>query len=570
MTIRKLAAMLTLLAMVAALMPLTASVALGTGGNNPPDACYEQVEEHDWIRYFVQKRAYPDGNVSGSVGDAYWIAADRVVSRNPLTINPLGTHAEARIVDVSRFNVSGGGVYGPNVPDGDYIYRLKDTEYASGVNAPVGIGWIDLGPNGNFVNGEQIDCEITDPTFDVTPESLVCNPQTGEIEGQNDGAITFHSFANGSWDAIDQTGLSAGFYGPFWATSDPGYIFASTGTDTFSTGEVEVKAVGDEEPCDELVTAVEPGQEQSQECGVEGTLTIPDTEGVQYLLDGEPIAAGDHTGPISGTLTAEAKDGYELTNPDFSVEVDIAAAEECPTVVTPVDPELVEASECGVPDRLIVPETGGVEYLLNGEDVSGQTLEGPLSGTIVAQPKAGHVFDGEQTVEYQFDLAGPEACPIAPFCLDINTATLDELIQVNGLDATLAQAVIDGRPYESIDHMVEVVKGIGPVSVLPMMEPDSETGAFISDDCLTVEKPPTTPTTEPTTPTTEPPTSTTEPEPTTTTVPETTTTEPEEETPSTLPFTGDSTGSLAGVALIALVTGLGLVALSRKREVTLD
>ena len=67
----------------------------------------------------------------------------------------------------------------------------------------------------------------------------------------------------------------------------------------------------------------------SGECGVEGSYAIPSTAGVQYLLDGEPIAAGTYDGPASGTVTATALEGYRLSTTTWSYELDLAAADTC-------------------------------------------------------------------------------------------------------------------------------------------------------------------------------------------------------------------------------------------------
>lgn len=87
-------------------------------------------------------------------------------------------------------------------------------------------------------------------------------------------------------------------------------------------------------PAPTEVTAVAPQVDQADECETNGTLTIPDTAGVQYLLDGEPVAAGTHSGPLSGTITAEAVGDAVLTNEDFMVEVELTEALPCEVLPT--------------------------------------------------------------------------------------------------------------------------------------------------------------------------------------------------------------------------------------------
>ena len=101
-----------------------------------------------------------------------------------------------------------------------------------------------------------------------------------------------------------------------------------TQNSSFGLGSTPPDCGDDDDPVDEPVTAVDPGVAQSAECEVEGELTVPDTTGVQYLLDGV-VVSGTVAGPIDDTLTAVALEGYELTNPEWSFDVDIAVAEEC-------------------------------------------------------------------------------------------------------------------------------------------------------------------------------------------------------------------------------------------------
>jgi LPXTG-motif cell wall-anchored protein len=83
------------------------------------------------------------------------------------------------------------------------------------------------------------------------------------------------------------------------------------------------------------VTPVDPTVVLSTVCEVEGTFTIPDTTGISYLLDGKPLAAGSFPGPKTGTLTARALTGNQLSDPEWSVSLSLAAATTCPASVLP-------------------------------------------------------------------------------------------------------------------------------------------------------------------------------------------------------------------------------------------
>lgn len=189
------------------------------------------------------------------------------------------------------------------------------------------------------------------------------------------------------------------------------------------------------EPPITLVTAVAATVVQSTECEVEGTYTIPVTTGVQYLLDGVAIAAGEYDGPVEGVITAEALTGYELANPDFSFMLDVDPAEECDTPshrVTAVDPTVVQSTRCDVEGSYTIPATEGVQYLLDDAAIAAGTYSGPKSGEITAEALQGYKLTNPD-FSFALNVAPAADCPPPPpptvdLCsnLDGNQATVPE------------------------------------------------------------------------------------------------------------------------------------------------
>jgi LPXTG-motif cell wall-anchored protein len=145
--------------------------------------------------------------------------------------------------------------------------------------------------------------------------------------------------------------------------------------------------------CTVIVTIVDPTITTAQECGVASTFTIPETAGVTYLLDGEPIAPGTYSTPTNATITAQAQQGYALSNSEWSFTVNLPATIPCPTVVTPVDPTIDPSAQCGVEGTYTIASTEGIDYLLDGTVVEAGTYDGPASGTVTARAQEGFTLD---------------------------------------------------------------------------------------------------------------------------------------------------------------------------------
>lgn len=122
-----------------------------------------EAETHKWARFTIQKSVWATGapyNGGQGFGAAYYVGTNSsvFVSNDPLIVDlkALG-HAEGPLGDgVRRVGI---GVADANATrfdaswrysaTGTYYYRLIDTEIVDQVNEPEGVGWIDLGGNGD-------------------------------------------------------------------------------------------------------------------------------------------------------------------------------------------------------------------------------------------------------------------------------------------------------------------------------------------------------------------------------------------------------------------------------------
>ncbi len=147
----------------------------------------------------------------------------------------------------------------------------------------------------------------------------------------------------------------------------------------------------------------------AEACGVDSTLTIPASDVADYFLNGEPVT-GTVTGPVSGTVTAEAKDGFVLTG-TTSWPVDLPATRACEEV-TPTAPEITQSSACDVPGSFTVVATTGVRYEFNGSPIEAGTVTGRASGTLVAIAEAGYTLTG--TTEWTIAVAAFAPCEETP------------------------------------------------------------------------------------------------------------------------------------------------------------
>jgi len=230
------------------------------------------------------------------------------------------------------------------------------------------------------LGASSLECLVTAPT--LTPLGATCS---------TNGSLHLPAVDHLVWVVDGHEGVTGPLdLGPgthtVTAQTVGGYSFDGEST-VHRYGEIVVGAATGN--CPVFVQAVEPSVSLSGGCGLEGSYTIPDTAGVSYLLDGTPVAAGTHSGPVSGTLTAVATGNAVLTNPDFSVALSVPPAVSCPsdTEVTPAAPTFVDPT-CADPEAgaVLFEDTDSVHYVQQGDVTDGGTV------TVTAVPKTGFTF----------------------------------------------------------------------------------------------------------------------------------------------------------------------------------
>ncbi|MEX2250455.1 MAG: hypothetical protein WD895_00120, partial [Acidimicrobiia bacterium] len=165
-----------------------------------------------------------------------------------------------------------------------------------------------------------------------------------------------------------------------------------------------------DDPCPERVTPVDPVVTVSEVCGVADSLVVPNTPGVDYLLGQQVVNGQTITGAASGTITAQAQTGFALTDSSWSFAFALEAGSPCPEVVTPANPTIVQSSTCAVQGSVTFPRTPGIRYLLGEVDVSGQTLTGPVSGTVTVGVLPGFVLSVGAPTQLTFVVAPAAMC----------------------------------------------------------------------------------------------------------------------------------------------------------------
>src|SRR5690625_1305837 len=141
------------------------------------------------------------------------------------------------------------------------------------------------------------------------------------------------------------------------------------------------------------------------------TFTVPETEGVEYLVDGEVVGAGTYPGSGEVTVTARALEGFVLAEgatTEWTHTFSAEGEEPEPVEVTPAAVTFTDRPGFAL-DVFTVPAVEGVEYLVYGEVVPAGTYAGVGEVTVTAQALEGYVIAEGATTQWShtFSTAGP-------------------------------------------------------------------------------------------------------------------------------------------------------------------
>jgi len=205
--------------------------------------------------------------------------------------------------------------------------------------------------------------------------------------------------------AAAQEHASIAYYVMEYDVAPQGEDFVETGFE-YLTGQV-AGAEGSR-PVEVVPAAVTFTDEDGTEADV---YTVPWSVGVEYLLDGEVVAAGERAGTGTVMVTARALEGFVLA--DGTTEWTHTFSEDGG------EPELVEVTptpvtftdEDGTEDDVYtVPAVAGVEYVVDGEVLDAGTYPGVGTIEVTARATEGFVLADGAVAEWSFTFstAGPQ------------------------------------------------------------------------------------------------------------------------------------------------------------------
>ena len=260
----------------------------------------------------------------------------------------------------------------PFSPPGGATWRVNGQDVAPGVHPASGSVTVESVPGEMFTFGDAPTSwtHTFDPLRHVTAEP----PTFLDRSGTDNDRVTIPASA-GVVYRIGTVLRAAGSYpgsGTVTVTAAPEQGYAIDGATSWSfTFSDAVESDIEVTPAAPTFTDL-PGVEQD-------TVTIPETQGVSYLLGGSPVSAGVY--PALGTVTVEASPqaGYTLVGDATWTRVFSSAR----TVVAAAPPGFTDV-DGAEQDQVTIPSRTGVVYRLNGVARAAGTYLGEGTATVEA------------------------------------------------------------------------------------------------------------------------------------------------------------------------------------------
>lgn len=110
-------------------------------------------------------------------------------------------------------------------------------------------------------------------------------------------------------------------------------------------------------------------------------------------------------------------------------------------------------------------------YIPYEEEVKCDLLELTLKNvrTDEVLPNVGSTGETTEPLPEQTDEQNQNSDVSAPSCIDLNSASISELIEIDGIGESTAQKIIDARPFVSVEGLLDV-SGIGDAKYAQMKD----------------------------------------------------------------------------------------------------
>ncbi|PYF95917.1 hypothetical protein SAMN05216184_1251, partial [Georgenia satyanarayanai] len=144
--------------------------------------------------------------------------------------------------------------------------------------------------------------------------------------------------------------------------------------------------------------------------------TIPAVEGVEYVVDGAAVEAGEYDGTGTVTVTARPAEGYVFPDDATDEWTHTFSNEGGEPELVEVTPEAVVFADGpgSENDTVMIPSVVGVEYLVDGEVTAAGTHTASGTVTVVARALDGYVLAEGAPAQWVFTFSTDGGLPPAP------------------------------------------------------------------------------------------------------------------------------------------------------------